>query len=98
MRFIERVLAEEFVATYGDGTRGDKAAEMAQTLDFDQRVDSSVLDSFRARVYGETAVVMFRRHMKGATSGTIVAVGDLLAAGLVQRTGRWQCGLRQRRD
>ena len=39
MRFIERVLAEEFVATYGDGTRGDKAAEMAQTIDFDQRVD-----------------------------------------------------------
>ena len=33
MRFIERVLADEFVATYGDGTRGDKAAEMAQTID-----------------------------------------------------------------
>ena len=54
IRFIERVLADEFVATYGDGTRGDKAAEMAQTLDFDQRVDSSVLDSFRVRIYGET--------------------------------------------
>ena len=55
IRFIERVLADEFVVTYGDGTRGDKAAELAQTLDFDQRVDSSVLDSFRVRIYGETA-------------------------------------------
>jgi hypothetical protein len=50
IRFIERVLADEFVATYGDGTRGDKAAELAQTLDFDQQVNSSVLDSFRVRI------------------------------------------------
>jgi Domain of unknown function (DUF4440) len=57
IRFIERVLADEFVATYGDGTRGDKAAELAQTLDFDQQVNSSVLDSFRVRIYGDTALV-----------------------------------------
>ena len=91
MRFIERVLADEFVATYGDGTRGDKAAEMAQTLDFDQRVDSSVLDSFRARVYGETAVVMFSRHMTGPKSGKIVAVSYRFVDVFVKRAGRWQC-------
>src|ERR1051325_1731265 len=56
VRFIERVLADEFVATYGDGTRGDKAAEMAQTLDFDQQVDSAVLNGFRVRIYGDTAL------------------------------------------
>src|ERR1044072_9517644 len=63
MRFIELVLADEFVVTYGDGSRGDKAAEMAQTIDFDQRVDSSVLDSFRVRIYGQTAVAWFCRDM-----------------------------------
>ena len=91
MRFIERVLADEFVVTYGDGTRGDKAAEMAQTLDFDQRVDSSVLDSFRVRVYGETAVVWFSRHMTGPKSGKIVAVTYRFVDVFVKRAGRWQC-------
>jgi ketosteroid isomerase-like protein len=91
MRFIERVLADEFVATYGDGTRGDKAAEMAQTVDFDQRVDSSVLDSFRVHIYGETAVVWFSRHMTGPKSGKIVSVTYRFVDVFVKRAGRWQC-------
>jgi ketosteroid isomerase-like protein len=91
MRFIERVLADEFVVTYGDGSRGDKAAEMAQTIDFDQRVDSSVLDSFRVRIYGETAVVWFSRHMTGPKSGKIVAVTYRFVDVFVKRAGRWQC-------
>jgi len=91
MRFIERVLAEEFVATYGDGTRGDKAAEMAQTIDFDQRVDSSVLDSFRVRIYGDTALVWFSRHMTGPKSGKVVSVTYRFVDVFVKRAGRWQC-------
>jgi ketosteroid isomerase-like protein len=91
VRFIERVLADEFVATYGDGTRGDKAAELAQTLDFDQRVDSSVLDSFRVRIYGETAVVWFSRHMTGPKSGKIISVTYRFVDVFVKRAGRWQC-------
>src|ERR1044071_2001310 len=91
MRFIERVLADEFVATYGDGTRGDKAAEMAQTIDFDQRVDSSVLDSFRVRIYGETAVVWFSRHMTGPKAGKITSVSYRFVDVFVKRAGRWQC-------
>ena len=91
MRFIERVLADEFVATYGDGTRGDKAAEMAQTLDFDQRVDSSVLDSFRVRTYGDMAIVWFSRHMTGPKSGKIVSITYRFVDVFVKRAGRWQC-------
>ena len=91
VRFIERVLADEFVATYGDGRRGDKAAELAQTLDFDQRVDSSVLDGFRVRIYGETAIVWFDRHMTGPKSGKIVSVTYRFVDVFVKRAGRWQC-------
>jgi hypothetical protein len=75
----------------GDGTRGDKAAEMAQTIDFDQRVDSSALDSFRVRIYGETAIVWFSRHMTGPKSGKIVAVTYRFVDVFVKRAGRWQC-------
>jgi ketosteroid isomerase-like protein len=91
LRFIERVLADEFVATYGDGTRGDKAAEMAQTIDFDQRVDSSVLDSFRVRTYGDMAIVWFSRHMTGPKSGKIVSITYRFVDVFVKRGGRWQC-------
>ena len=91
IRFIERVLADEFVATYGDGTRGDKAAELAQTLDFDQQVNSSVLDSFRVRIYGDTALVWFSRHMAGPKSGKVVSVSYRFVDVFVKRAGRWQC-------
>ncbi len=91
VRFIERVLADEFVATYGDGTRGDKARELAQTLDFDQQVDSAVMDDFRVRIYGETAVVWFTRRMTGPKGGKTIAVGYRFVDVFVRRAGRWQC-------
>jgi ketosteroid isomerase-like protein len=91
VRFIERVLADEFVATYGDGRRGDKAAEMAETLDFDQQVDSAVLDGFRVRIYGDTALVWFSRHMTGPKAGKITSVTYRFVDVFVKRDGRWQC-------
>jgi ketosteroid isomerase-like protein len=91
VRFIERVLADEFVATYGNGTRGDKAAELAQTLDFDEQVDSSVLDGFRVRIYDDTALVWFSRHMTGPKSGKTVSVTYRFVDVFVKRAGRWQC-------
>jgi ketosteroid isomerase-like protein len=91
VRFIERVLADEFVATYVDGSRGDKAAELAQTLDFDQQVNSASMDEFRVRVYGETAVVWFTKHMSGPKSGKVVSVAYRFVDVFVKRDGRWQC-------
>jgi ketosteroid isomerase-like protein len=91
VRFIERVLADEFVATYGDGTLGDKARELAQTLDFDQQVDSAVMDDFRVRVYGETAVVWFTRRMTGPKGGKTIAIAYRFVDVFVRRAGRWQC-------
>ena len=57
--FIDGVLADEFIATYGDGSRGDKAKELALAREFDQQVDSSHLDNFMVKVYRDTAVVWF---------------------------------------
>ena len=86
---IETLLGE--IETLKDPNARQKAAEMAQTLDFDQRVDSSVLDSFRVRIYGETAVVWFSRHMTGPKSGKIVSVTYRFVDVFVKRAGRWQC-------
>jgi ketosteroid isomerase-like protein len=67
--FIEGVLAEEFVSTYGDGTRGDRAKELKLAAEFNQQIDSSTLDEFVVKVYGDTAVVWFTQHMVGPSKG-----------------------------
>jgi ketosteroid isomerase-like protein len=90
-RFIETLLADEFVATYGDGTRGDKAKELSLALDFNQQVDSSKLDEFIVKVFGNTAVVWFTQHLVGPVKGKPVAVDYRYMDVWVNRDGQWKC-------
>ena len=89
--FIETLLADEFVVTYGDGSRGDKAKELSLALDFNQQVDSSKLDDFIVKVYGNTAVVMFTQHLVGPVKGKPVAVDYRYIDVWVNRDGVWKC-------
>src|SRR5262245_16998633 len=68
-KFIETLLADDFVVTYGDGTRGDKAKELSLATELDQQVDSSTLDEFIIKVNGNTAVVLFTLHLVGPVNG-----------------------------
>src|SRR5437773_12575885 len=52
VKFIETVLADEFVATYGDGRRADRAKELALATERDEPVDSSTLDESTSKAYG----------------------------------------------
>src|SRR3954462_15464450 len=38
--FIETLLADDFVVTYDDGTRGDKAKELSLAANFNKQIDS----------------------------------------------------------
>ena len=67
--FIESLLAPEFTATYDDGSRGDKAKELALTKEFDQQVESAVQDDFTVKVFGNTAVVWFTLKLVGIKQG-----------------------------
>ena len=89
--FIDSVLAQEFVSTYGDGTRGDRAKELKQAAEFNQQVDSSTLDEFIVKVYGDTAVVWFTQHMVGPSKGQRLEVTYRYIDVFVLRDGRWQC-------
>lgn len=91
IRFIENVLADEFLATYGDGSRGDKAKELALAAAFDQQIDSSTLDDFTVKIYGDTAVVWFTQHMIGPSQGQPLALTYRYVDVFVMRAGRWQC-------
>src|SRR5262245_10123334 len=52
VEFLQNVLADEFVATYDDGSRGDKARELQLAKDFNQQVEASSLDDFTIKIYG----------------------------------------------
>jgi ketosteroid isomerase-like protein len=89
--FVEQTLADEFRATYSDGTTGDKAKELMLTAEFNQQVDSSVLDDFTVRVYGDAAIVWFSRHLTGPSQGRRLEVTYRFIDVFVWRQDRWQC-------
>jgi ketosteroid isomerase-like protein len=89
--FIEGILAEEFVATYSDGTRGDRDEELARAAKFDQQIDSSTLDEFTVKIYGDTAVVWMSQHLLGPSQGKTLAITFRYVDVFVFRDGRWQC-------
>jgi hypothetical protein len=88
--FIETLLADEFIATYGDGSRGDKAKELALARTVDQQVDSSRLDDFIIKIYRDTAVVWFTQHLVGPVKGKPTEVQYQYMDVWVVRDGRWQ--------
>lgn len=91
LEFIESVLADEFIATYDDGTRGDKAHELALTAEFNQAVESALQDEFTVKVYRDTAVVWFTLRLVGRRQGERAEVAFRYTDVFVMRDGRWQC-------
>jgi ketosteroid isomerase-like protein len=91
VRFIEPILADEFIVTYGDGSRGDRAKELELATVFDQQIESSTLDEFTVKVYRDTAVVWFTQHLVGNSQGQKVGLTFRYVDVFVFRAGRWQC-------
>jgi len=89
-RFIEPLLADEFMVTYPDGTRGDKAKEL-ELATVDQPIESSRLDEFTVKVYRDTAVVWFTQHLVGVRQGQKLGLTFRYMDVFVFRDGRWQC-------
>ena len=91
VKFIENVLADEFMVTYADGSRADKAKELMLAAEFNQQIDSRMLDEFIVKVYGDTAVVWFTQHLVGPSQGRPLALTFRYVDTFVMRAGRWQC-------
>ena len=89
--FIETLLADEFIATYDDGSRGDKTKELTLTEQFNQQVESAIQDEFTVRVYRDTAVVWFTLRLVGIRQGQRAEVTYRYTDVWVLRDGRWQC-------
>lgn len=91
LAFIESILADDFVATYDDGSRGDRRKELALAAAFDQQVEIAVQDEFTVRVYRDTAVVRFTLNLVGIRDGRREPLTLSYTDVWVNRDGRWQC-------
>jgi len=89
--FIESILAPEFTATYDDGSRGDKAKELALTKEFNQQVESAVQDDFTVKIFGNTAVVFFTLKLVGIKQGQRSELALSYTDVWVLRDGSWLC-------
>ena len=89
--FVENVLAEEYIATYGDGTRVDRAQELEMVATVSLRIDSSRVDDFTVNLYGDTAVVWFTQHLVGPSDGQTLELTHRYMDVFVWRDGRWLC-------
>ena len=89
--FVRNVLADEFISTYEDGSRGNKAKELDLIGNFNQNVESAVQDEFIVKTYRDTAVVWFTLHLAGMKQGQRVELTMRYADVWVMRDGRWQC-------
>ena len=89
--FIDSILADDFVATYTDGHRGDKAIEKHNTSAFNQRIDESALSDFEIRIYGDTAIAWFNKTVVGPVKGVRTEIVYRFMDVWVQRDGNWLC-------
>ena len=91
LEFLDSLLAEEFVATYDDGSLGDRNRELELSAAFNQRVISATQEDFTVRVYGDTGVVWFTLRLVGLRQGQRAEVAFRYTDVWVRRDGRWQC-------
>ena len=91
VKFLESILDDDFIATYDDGVRANKAKELELAAAFNQQIDASALDEFTVRVYGNTAVVLFTLRLRGPMQGKPVELAFRYTDVWVMRDGRWRC-------
>jgi len=89
--FIRNILADDFIVTYDDGSRGDKAKELALAAEFNQQLESAIQDEFTVKVYHDTAVVWFTLHLVGVRQGQRAEVTLHYTDVWVLMDGRWRC-------
>jgi ketosteroid isomerase-like protein len=89
--FLETILADDFMATYDDGSRGDRTRELRLTEEFNQQVTSADQHDFKVRVYGDTALVSFTLTLVGPRRGVPTTVIFSYVDVFIWRDGRWQC-------
>jgi ketosteroid isomerase-like protein len=89
--FIDRVLADEFIVTYDNGVRADRTIELELAKTANENIESSTMDEFIVKEFGNNAVVWFTLHLVGPVKGQRVQNDYRFTDVFILRDGRWQC-------
>jgi len=89
--FIDRILADEFIVTYDNGVRADRKVELELAKSLNENIESSSLDEFIVKEFGNTAIVWFTLHLVGPINGQRIQNDYRFTDVFVLRDGRWQC-------
>ena len=92
----ERLFADDYTYTPGNGPFMDRAGHMAFTRSGALNVGSIQSDDQRVRVYGDVAIVTGRWIIKGARGGKPVDNRVRYIVVYVRRSGKWQNVAEQR--
>ncbi len=89
--FIDRILADEFIVTYDSGVRADRTVELELAKSLNENIESSMLDEFIVKEFGNTAVVWFTLHLVGIKQGQKSALTMSYTDVWTLRNGHWLC-------
>ena len=88
---LSAMLGNDYIVTYGDGSVGDKKAELGVLADTTETITASALDAFTIHDYGTFAVVNFRVTASGVRKGKPLHAQFRYTDVFVRRGGRWEC-------
>lgn len=87
---FDRIVADDVVITYGNGSVGNKSQAIAEIKAPADSSYSLTSDDIQVRVYGETAIVTGRVTEKGTFNGRGLNSQSRYTDVWVRRNGRWQ--------
>jgi uncharacterized protein (TIGR02246 family) len=87
---FDRIVADDVVITYGNGSVGNKSQAIAEIKAPADSSYSLTSDDIQVRVYGETAIVTGRVTEKGTFNGRSLNSQSRYTDVWVRRNGRWQ--------
>jgi hypothetical protein len=89
--FLERILADGYVATDSEGTVWNKAQSLALLKSGEDKFASCVTDNMRVRVYGNAAVVTGHNTAKETLKGRDISGQTHWTDTWVRQGGLWKC-------
>lgn len=87
---LDRILADDLAVINPDGSRGDKAGEIAGLRSGKLKLESVTNDDIKVRVYGDTGVVTGRATIRGQIEGREIKDQNRYTSVFLKRRGRWQ--------
>jgi len=87
---LEQLWAPDYTFVNPVGIVLDRAQRLATLRTGSLHIESYHADEMRVRVYGTTAIVLFRSAVTGTRGGNQVLPSRRVTTVLVKRSGRWQ--------